>query len=141
MDISSIASALSSLKAAKDIAQSLLELKNAVDIQSRVIELQGAILTAQGKTLDAQAEQFEMQKLVSELETKLKQLSDQKEFVSRLKRQNSFYFADGDPDPFCPRCVEVNWRPVHLVKTTKLEMRLRIWACPECKNEFPWRPE
>ncbi len=74
MDIGSISVALSSLKAARDISQAMLELKSTADIQLKVIELQGQILTAQNSALNAQSEQYELKKKLSEAEAELVRL-------------------------------------------------------------------
>jgi hypothetical protein len=139
MDIASINAAVASLKTAKDIAQGILTLKSTAEIQGRVIELQTVILDAQGKALEAQDEQFELKRRLSDLASSLEALRSREEFIAMLERKDSLYFAEGDADPFCPKCVEADRMAIHLIKTTKLEARLRIFACPSCKNEFPLR--
>lgn len=138
MDISTISAAVSSLKTAKDIAQGLLALKTLSEVQGKVIELQSAILDAQGKALDAQAGMVELQEQLKAANARIAELKSHQAFVSTLERKNGAYLAPGDPDPYCPRCVEVSVTPVHLVQTGKQELRHWIWACPECKVQMPW---
>jgi len=138
MDIATISAAVSSLKAAKDIAKSMLHLSNMAEVQGKVIELQSAILDAQGKALDAQAELVSLNQQLAEANDKVAALASHKQFVSTLKRHDCAYLAPGDPDPFCPRCIEASTTPVHLFKTSKMELRHWVWRCPECKTELVW---
>ena len=66
MDMSSIASTITALKTATDIAKAISGLKADVEIRSKVIELQSQILQAQGCALNAQSEQSQ---LISENES------------------------------------------------------------------------
>lgn len=63
-----IGSALSSLKAASDIAQSLLNLREAQVVQAKVGELLGEIVSARQAALSAQAAHAELVDRVRELE-------------------------------------------------------------------------
>jgi hypothetical protein len=141
MDIGSITAALSSLKAAKDITQGFVGLRDEILVQAKVIQLQGLIFDAQSKALDAQAEQSDLAKRVAELEEQLKRVLDQSQLVAKLIRKDELYFLEGDPTPFCPRCVEVAHHSVHLSKTSRIEIRRRVFACPSCKSKFLHWPE
>lgn len=141
MDISTIAAAVESLKAAKDIAQGMLALKTQAEVQTTVIELQALILEAQGKALQAQAEHFELYRALASARDEVARLRDMSKAIAALSRKDRFYFAEGDPDPLCPRCVEIDSVLVHLTKTNELEMRHRVWACPQCKNRFTGVPQ
>ncbi len=83
MDIASITAAISSLKAAKEIAQALLEMKSLGDVQAKVIDLQTQILSAQSSALDAQSEQFELRQRIAEIE---RQLSELKSWATERQR-------------------------------------------------------
>src|ERR1700730_4440840 len=67
VDIGAISSGLASLKAAKDIAETLINLRDTA-------KFQGAIVDLQGKILSAQSDQFALLEHVRELETKMAKL-------------------------------------------------------------------
>ena len=140
MDIGTISAAVSSLKAAKDIAQSMLHLSNMAEVQSKVIELQSVILDAQGKALDAQADLVSINQQLENAKNEIAALNTHKAFVATLVRHAGAYLAPSDTDPFCPRCIEASTTPIHLFKTSKLELGTWVWACPQCKTQLPWRP-
>jgi len=141
MDIATIAAAVSSLKTAKDIAQSMLHLSNMTEVQGKIIELQSAILDAQGKALDAQADLVSLNHELEKARSDLAAVNNHNAFVATLTRHAGAYLAPDDPDPFCPRCIEASTTPIHLFKTSKLELRTWVWACPQCKTQLPWRPD
>ena len=58
VDMGTIASAVASLKAASDIAKTLVGIHDAQAVQAKVIELQGEILAAQTNALAAHSDQF-----------------------------------------------------------------------------------
>jgi hypothetical protein len=67
VDISAISGGLTALKAAKDIAETLINLRDTAKFQAAVVELQGKILAAQ-------SDQFTLLERVRELEAKMAQL-------------------------------------------------------------------
>lgn len=139
MDVTSISASITALRAAKDIAQGIFNLKSAIEIQGKVIELQSEILNAQEKALDAQSEQANLLHRIRELENQLTDLVSQKEAVSRLERREGMSYYPGDSEPYCARCAEVDIRLVHLAKSSRLEMGKRVFRCPQCKSEwFVW---
>lgn len=116
MDPASIVSALSSLKAARDVSKALLDLKVETDVQLRVIELQRLILSAQEETLNVQERirtlEAELAK-VDRWETKrqryiLGELGEGK-FAYRLREQE----VGGEPVHWiCPNCYEDRRRSI-----------------------------
>lgn len=115
MDIGSIGAAINSLKAAKDIAQAMLELKVSADVQAKVIELQNRILEAQSRALDGQTEHFELSKKLAEVEAEL----------ARLKawhdEQSRYALREVSPSVFVREILESmrNGEPQH-------------WLCCNC---------
>lgn len=75
-DMTTIASAVSSLKAAGDIAKGLMDLRDAAAHQTKVIELQRLILDAQTSALAAQSEQFSLLEQFRQLEKKIREADD-----------------------------------------------------------------
>lgn len=139
MDISTISSAVASLKTAKEILQGMLQLSNMAEVQGRVIDLQSVILDAQGKALETQASILLLYQRISVAEDRVEELSSHRDFVATLTRHDGAYLAPNDSDPFCPRCIEASTTPIHLVKTSRQELRIWVWACPQCNMQLPWR--
>ena len=135
VDLSVVSGALSSLKAASDIAKGFFGLAVTAESQSQVVELNQMILDAQRQAMDDLEERHALRRKVEELEGELRRVVDDTAIISQMKRRAPFYFQDGDQDPFCTRCVETDRRRVHMIKTIRTEQRYRIWACPACKTE------
>ena len=64
--------------------------------------------------LEAQKEMSEMQKKISDLEKDNANLKDKLETKKNLTFRNSAYWAEGDSEPFCSRCLEVDGKAIHL---------------------------
>lgn len=76
MDIGSIAAAVSSLKAASDIAKGLLSLHTAAEVQSKALELNQALIDAQHQIFAANAAQSELIDRVRELEGEIARMKN-----------------------------------------------------------------
>jgi len=74
VDMASLASAISSLKTAGDIAKAMIGLHDARTVQAKVIELNGIILSAQHSALTAQSDQLTLLERVRELEKEIARL-------------------------------------------------------------------
>ena len=74
-DISAIASALSSLKAAKDIAEAMISLRDTATFQAKLIEFQGKLIDANNAAFAAQDERTALLERIRDLE---KQVTDLK---------------------------------------------------------------
>jgi len=68
VDISAVAGALSSLKAVKDIAESMIGLSNAESVRGKVLEIQSKMLDAQAFAFAAQEERTALVERVRDLE-------------------------------------------------------------------------
>ncbi len=108
MDISAIAGGLASLKAAKDIAESLLNLRDNAKFQAAVVELQGKILSAQ-------SDQFASMERVRELETQLTKLEA---WATEKKRYQLTDFGGGT-FAYLLKPEAANGEPIH-------------WLCANC---------
>ena len=49
--------------------------------------------------------------------------------------RTKLYFADNDPDPFCPACLDLNEKPIRLQPVTD-EGVLWRYDCKVCKNMY-----
>ena len=73
-DISALAGALSSLKAARDIAEAMIGLRDAAAFQGKMIEFQSKILDTQNKAFGAQEERSALIEKIGELEKQVTRL-------------------------------------------------------------------
>ena len=67
---------LSSLNAAKDIAQAMIGLRDSKAIESKLLEFQAELLKANGSALAAQQQQFALLETVRELKEEVARLKD-----------------------------------------------------------------
>jgi len=52
-------------------------------------------------------------------------------------REEKLYFAEGDPDPFCPSCMDLNGRQIRLHTAPSWGTHVgRKYECNVCKNAF-----
>jgi hypothetical protein len=73
----------------------------------------------------------ELQAKVEALEETNKQLRDQLRFRGSLVRVNSTLFAEGDDEPLCSRCAEVDKKLVHIQIVGRM-----CACCPECETSY-----
>jgi hypothetical protein len=146
IDIGSIAGGLASLKAAKDIAESLVNLRDTAKFQGAVVELQGKILSAQ-------SDQFSLLERVRELEAKIEILEAWELEKNRYRLKDygggTFAFelipekANGEPiHRACPNCFQKGQLSILQYKFRTAHQQDR-YMCPGCKTEFdfgPWQP-
>ncbi|MET4230191.1 hypothetical protein ABIA85_003458 [Bradyrhizobium sp. LA6.10] len=75
-DISAIASAISAFKAAKDIGESMIGLRDAAAFQSKLMEFQSKILDANNAAFSAQEERSTLLERIRNLEKELAKLEN-----------------------------------------------------------------
>ena len=95
----------------------------------------GANAELYGKMAKFVEEAQELKLKVEQLEEANKILREQLRFKSSLSRIGGNVFADGDDEPLCARCAEVDNRPVHILKRP-----MRNPICPHCKTEYSFAP-
>ncbi|GKS56547.1 hypothetical protein YTPLAS18_00740 [Nitrospira sp.] len=144
VDIPSITSAISGLKAAADIAKAMRELKDSREVQTRVIDLQSTILDAQTNALAAQSDAFMMMQKIRELENDLARAKAWEESKHRYKlivpwegcQVYALKESSKGSDPshwICPHCYE-NGRRSMLHDAEKHDKHRRhVIMCPNCK--------
>jgi hypothetical protein len=74
VDMSAIASALASLKAAKDIAEAMIGLRDSAAFQAKLIEFQSKIIDANSAAFAAQEERATLLGRIRELEEQMAEL-------------------------------------------------------------------
>jgi hypothetical protein len=139
IDVGSIAGGLASLKAAKDIAEGLVNLRDTAKFQGAVVELQGKILSAQ-------SDQFALLERVRELEQKLVQLeawdAEKKRYQLKDFGGGTFAYelkpeeARGEPTHrACPNCYAQGHRSILQFEFVNAASQDK-YGCPRCKTEF-----
>ncbi|MDP2029301.1 MAG: hypothetical protein Q8K12_06680 [Thiobacillus sp.] len=146
MDITLIQGTITGLKAAADIAKSLMELKSISDVQAKVIELQSAILSAQSSALSANADQAAM---VDEI----RQLKDEVACIKAWETQKQRYKLLSPWSAGVTYALKEsmsNSEPPHLICTNCYESGRKSilnplagsngfvsYVCPVCKSQIP----
>jgi hypothetical protein len=145
-DMTTIASAVSSLKAAGDIAKTLLELRDTAAFKEKAIELQAAILAAQTSALAAHSDQFGLLDRIRGLE---KQVAD---FEGWAKEQQRYLLKDfgGETFAYVLREDQRGDEPMHRLcaacftdgRKSILQFRFHnamgqdVYNCPRCQKEI-----
>jgi hypothetical protein len=146
-DISAIASALSSLKAAKDIAEAMITLRDGAAFQSKLIEFQGKLIDANNAAFAAQDERAALLERIRDLE---KQVTDLKAWEAEKEQYELKEVCDGvsfayvlkpeaqgtkPPHWLCANCYNNNKKSILQIGEKKMDPagRLPGWDCPSCK--------
>jgi hypothetical protein len=143
VSITDIGGALSSLKAAKDIAEAMVGLRDAAAFQEKRIELQSKILDAQERMLAAQDERTALVERTRALEREVARFKawDAEKQRYELKRWGHGAFA------YVLKGSEAGGEPIHALCTAcydrGVKSRLQAngdpvvsrhaWDCPTCK--------
>jgi hypothetical protein len=144
MDISLIQGTISSLKLARDITKSLLELKTLSEVQAKVIELQSAILSAQDNAFEANAHQTAMIEEIRNLKEEIARVKAWEEEKQRYKLINPFLgtvlyalkkecSASEPPHWICTKCYEEGRKSI---LNPQKKATGYVLVCPRCKCEF-----
>ena len=72
------------------------------------------------------------------LHDEIRDLKEKLRFTGVIERINGHVFVEGDEEEICPRCAEVERRPVHLMMLLTKGNGMRA-SCPSCKLELPNR--
>lgn len=114
-DLTAIGAALASLKAAKDIAQAMIGLRDAAAFQSKMIEFQSAILDAQASAFSANEERSSLIERIRDLEN---EMADLKAWDKEARRYE---------------LTEVAARVfVYALKSNAQGSEPSHWICPSC---------
>jgi hypothetical protein len=143
-DMATIAAAVSSLKAAGDMAKALVGIRDGAILNQKVIELQGVILAAQSDALAAQSDQFALLERVRELEADVARLktwnAEKERYVLTEIGTGAFAYlikpARRGAEPvhcICVQCYEAGRKATLQLKSNTYGCV--ILECPGCKNE------
>jgi len=138
-DIAAVSGVLSSIKIATDIAKLIRESYSSLeeaDQKFKLAELVDSLADAKLQVAEIKEEIIEKGSIIRQLKQELEDANDFEEKLSNLVFESPFYVNNDTEELFCSRCIEGDKKAIHLTKTGSLEMRKRVWACPECKNTF-----
>lgn len=134
MDISTITSAYSAIKAIKEIGTSLLDAKIDTESKQRVSDVieklgsvQDTLFYIREELLKVQNENHELKEKIKVLEEKL----NEKSKVHYIKP--SYWVIEGEEKdgPFCQKCYDTDKNLVRLQDCGN-----DIWTCRECKSPY-----
>ena len=122
-DIGAIAAALSSLKTAKDIAETMIGLRDGAAFQSKLLEFQSKLIDANNAAFAAQDERAALLKRISDLEKEVTDLEAWETTKQRyeLKTTNGGGLAwflkpeaqpTEEPHKICTKCYEDRKRSI-----------------------------
>lgn len=147
LSMTEIAGAISSLKAAKDVAEAMIGLRDAAAFQEKRIELQSKILDAQSSMLAAQDERATLIERIRHLEQE----------VARLEawdaEKQKYEFCEPYPGAFAfilkpdaQGTEPAHWLCAHCYdrgKKSRLQSHgrgdppyIEIYKCSDCKNQI-----
>ena len=143
MAISALASILTSLNAAKQIAQTMIDVRDAATFQAKVIEFQSKILDAQNSALLAQEERAVLVSRVGELEQKITAMekweTEKQRYELRKWGKGAFAYilkpdATGSEPvhAVCATCYEGGKKSI-LQSNGEERITDHYWNCPSCK--------
>jgi hypothetical protein len=144
-DISALAAALSSLNAAKDIAQAMIGLRDAAAFQTKLIEFQSKLIEANGAALTAQDERASLLQEIRALKEKVARLetweTEKKKYELRELFPGAMAYvlkeeAKGtEPTHWlCAACYHGGQKSVLQKDIGKQDPtgRTPAWSCPAC---------
>jgi hypothetical protein len=145
VDVSALGAALSSLKAAKDIAEAMVGLRDGAAFQQKQIEFQSKLIDANNAAFAAQDERAAMLQRISQLE---KQIADFEAWEAESQRYRLTQLAPGTvtyllkeeadrAEPahcICSNCYEDRKKSIlHIFKSSLGEAHI---SCPRCKIQM-----
>jgi Zn finger protein HypA/HybF involved in hydrogenase expression len=144
-DISAIGAALGALKAAKDIAESMVGLRDASAFQGKMLEFQSKIIDANNAAFAAQDERAALMEKIGELKKRVA------EFEAWEAEEQRYHLSECSPGTFayilkksmanrepghalCAACFQKKKKSI-LQDNGKSMIKDHAFTCPECKAE------
>lgn len=149
MDMSAISGIITSLDAAKNIAKASMDMSSTIAIQTQLADLSAKLFDARRSALALQEEYAATLNRIAALEQECMQLRERNREKEKYDLKDVYLgsFAlvrkpvDGEPyDPhwLCQPCFE---KGQNFVLQGRLQGRMKIWTCPNCKSEFQTNPQ
>lgn len=133
-DIASIASVITSIKNASDIARLIRESSTSLSEAENKLKLAELV----GALADAKMGIAELRDSIEEKEKEIEHIKDLLLIKDELTFSSPFYFRKGDTAPFCARCWEKDKVCIHVGP----EMWFNGWygkQCPDCDSKYKTR--
>lgn len=134
MDIASISTAYTAIKAIKELGGTLLNAKIDAEAKQRVSDFVEKLGNVQDALFYIREELIKVQDENQNLKSKIKNLEEKLRIKDKLIYEKSYYWLDDNgvkSGPFCQRCYDVNSNLVHLQGGNN-----DAWHCSECKASF-----
>jgi enoyl-[acyl-carrier-protein] reductase (NADH) len=138
-DIAVISGILSSIKTASDIAKLIKDAGITLDEAEQKLKLAtlvDSLVEARTQLAKVREEIVRKNEIIFKLEKELEYANKFDELLLTLTFNSPFYISNENQELYCPKRIEGDRKAIHLVKTANLEMRRRVWACPQCKTNF-----
>lgn len=149
-DMSSIGAALGALKAAKDIAESMIGLRDAAAFQGKMLEFQSKIIDANNAAFAAQDERSALLEEIGELK---KQVAEFEAWESEKQRYQLHKIAPGSYAYLLKRPM-ANGEPCHALCTSCYDKGIKstlqsngspfinkhLISCPTCRMKIQISP-
>jgi hypothetical protein len=150
-DMSTIAAALGSLDALKNIAQAMIGLRDTQALQAKIIEFNGQLIDTQAKVFSVNQERTALVERIRDLEQKLADLeaweTEKQRYELKSIGAGSFARAlkpeaQGSEPPhyICANCYENHQKSILQPEPTSAASRALsippMLVCPKCKAKF-----
>ncbi len=109
---------MSIIDRAKEIADLIKKLDD-IELYRKIVELEGEI--------------FELTRANRGLEDEVSELKQVLTASKEMRFKKPLYYSGDDPQPYCPKCWEVNKRAVHLFGPKGVAGRT-YFTCPNCST-------
>ncbi|WP_047490381.1 hypothetical protein [Terriglobus sp. TAA 43] len=76
----------------------------------------------------------ELQAKLEDLESEVATLKEKLKFKGTVIRRGGVTYVEGDDDPVCSHCAEVDNLPVHVTQQHTKDFGVKA-ICPRCKNQ------
>lgn len=106
---------------AKEIA-SLVKKIGDIELYKKIVELESEII--------------ELTREKRLFEEKLAGITLSQAIIETLHFETPFYTNADGSELFCARCIEADRQAFHVAKTGELDMKRRVYFCPQCKSRF-----
>jgi hypothetical protein len=148
VDMALIGGISNSLNVALNISKAMLGMRDQVMIQEKILELTSEIISAQQSTVTAIAAQAALIDRVRDLEQKLVEMKNwetekQRYELTQTSPHGNFAYVQKNtmagadpPHAICPACYQRGKKSI-LQATAGMQLRYRIYGCPECHGQFP----
>jgi hypothetical protein len=105
----------------KEIVSLIQKLGNS-ELYKKIVKLEGEII--------------ELTRENRHLKEELVDISHRQDIIKQLHFDSPFYVNEAGSEQYCAKCIESDQRPIHVVPTGELEMRRRVYLCPQCKTKY-----